>query len=149
MGVHGEPSRRQVTGFQILEHTADTGFRVRAATFEDLLGMAAEGLAGIVLECSAVRPLQTLEIAARGEDREALVVNFLNEVLYAVDGRGFAVAKASVNTAGSHGVTAALTGEPRDDERHRPKLVVKAATYHQLSIRQDSDGWVAEVFLDI
>jgi len=138
-----------VTGFQILEHTADTGFRVRAATFEDLLAAAAEGLSGIVLECGAVRPSQTVEIAAKGEDREALVVNFLNEVLFALDGRRFAVAKASVTAAGSHGVTAALIGEPRDDERHRPKLVVKAVTYHQIAVRRGGDGWVAEVYLDI
>jgi SHS2 domain-containing protein len=40
-------------------------------------------------------------------------------------------------------------GEPRDPLRHRARLIVKAATYHQLKIERRSGLWVAEVYLDI
>lgn len=138
-----------MTTFEILSHTADTGFRVTADTFEDLLAAAAGALAGIVMDCRNVQPLESLEIAAQGDDLEALVVNFLNEVLYVLDGRRFAVSRAAVTASGPHGVSAALIGEPRDDIRHPPSLVVKAVTYHQIVVEQRGARWIAEVYLDI
>ena len=138
-----------MTTFEILSHTADTGFRITADTFEDLLAAAAQALAGIVMDSRNVQPLETLEIAAQGEDLEALVVNFLNEVLYVLDGRRFAVSKAAVIASGPHGVAAALLGEPRNGTRHPPLLVVKAVTYHQLVVKHSGPGWIAEVYLDI
>lgn len=135
--------------FEILEHTADTGFRVTAGTFEDLLAASAVGLAGIVMDCGAARPLETVEIAASGDDRETLVVNFLNEVLFVLDGRRFAISSAAITAAGPHGISAALLGEPRDDTRHPPRLVVKAVTYHQLVVENRGSYWIAEIYLDI
>jgi SHS2 domain-containing protein len=38
---------------------------------------------------------------------------------------------------------------PRDPLRHRARLIVKAATYHQLKIERRGGLWVAEVYLDI
>lgn len=138
-----------MTRFEILEHTADMGFRVRAETFEDLLAVAGEALAQIVMDCSKARPLQTVEIAAQGGDAESLMVSFLSEVLYALDGLRLAVAKVVVTGRGAHGASAALLGEPRDERRHRSRHGVKAVTYHQLIVRQTIEGWTAEVYLDI
>ena len=138
-----------MTTFEILPHTADTGFRITADSFEDLLAAAATGLAGIVMDCRNVQPLDSLEIAAQGDDRASLVVNFLNEVLFVLDGRRFAVSSAAVTASGPHGVAAALLGEPRNDTRHPPRLVVKAVTYHQLVVEERDPGWIAEIYLDI
>lgn len=90
-------------GFEVLEHTADMGFRVRAESFEQLLEAAGEGLASIVMDCCSARPLETVEIAVQGEDRESLLVNFLSEVLFVLDGRRMAVSKVVVTAAGPHG----------------------------------------------
>lgn len=138
-----------MTTFEILAHTADTGFRITAGSFEDLLSAAAAGLADIVMDCRNVQPLECLEIAAQGDDLDSLTVNFLNEVLFALDGRRFAVSKAAVTASGPHGVSAALLGQPRDDTRHPPRLVVKAVTYHQIVVKQSGPGWIAEIYLDI
>lgn len=136
-------------GFEVLEHTADMGFRVRAESFEQLLEAAGEGLASIVMDCSSVRPLETVDIAAQGEDRESLLVNFLSEVLFVLDCRRMAVSKVVVTAAGPHGASAALLGERFDAARHQLRHGVKAVTYHQLLVRQAAGGWIAEVYLDI
>lgn len=137
------------TGFEILEHTADMGFRVSAESFEQLLAAAGEGLASIVMDCSEARPLETIEIAAQGEDREALMVNFLSEVLFVLDGRQLAIARIVVTASGPHGVSAALMCEPRDGQRHPPRHGVKGVTYHQLRVLPQPAEWIAEVYLDI
>lgn len=138
-----------MSGFEILEHTADMGFRVNAESFEQLLSAAGEALSSIVMDCSQARPLGSVEIAVQGEDRESLMVNFLSEVLFVLDGRRMALAKVVVTAAGAHGVSAALLGEARDIRRHPERHGVKAITYHQLSVRETAGAWTAEVYLDI
>jgi SHS2 domain-containing protein len=135
--------------FEILEHTADIGFRVRGKTLAELFESAAEALVSIAVETEDISPRQPYPLAASGEDREALLVNWLSEVLFWLDGRHIAMRRFEVRELTSRQVTGQAMGEPKSPERHRAKLVVKGITYHQLRIWEDENGWWAEVFLDI
>jgi SHS2 domain-containing protein len=135
--------------FEILEHTADIGFRARGRTLAEVFAQAAEALAAIALELDNVRPEQAWPVSATGEDLESLLVNWLSEVLYLIDGKQFAPRRFSVRELTANAVKGEASGEPRDPARHRAKLVVKGVTYHQLGIRKDDRGWSAEVYLDI
>ncbi len=46
-------------------------------------------------------------------------------------------------------LNAVVTGEDFDPERHERRLLIKAATYHQLSIEKKEGQWVTEVIFDI
>jgi SHS2 domain-containing protein len=46
-------------------------------------------------------------------------------------------------------VSATVRGETYDPARHILAHEVKAVTYHGLTVEQASDGWRAEVILDI
>ena len=70
-------------------------------------------------------------------------------MLFQIDARGLALREFHVDVAGEREILATAIGEPRDDARHPPRLVVKAVTYHQLDVRQTEDGWQAEIYLDI
>jgi len=131
--------------YQALEHTADTGFRVWGATIEELFANAALALVHTAMDASGVEAKECYAIAATGVDREEMLVNWLNEVLYWLDARRVAFARFEMTEVGK----GAGWGEPRDDEKHPPRLVVKAVTFHQLKVEQREGGWVAEVFLDI
>jgi SHS2 domain-containing protein len=135
--------------FEILEHTADIGFRARGRTIEELFEQAAEALAAIAIELDDVRPAAKYPLSAAGDDRESLLVNWLNEALYLLDGKQVAPRRFKVHQLTGSTASGEAEGEPRDAARHRAKLVVKGVTYHQLSIREDGPGWVAEVYLDI
>ena len=41
------------------------------------------------------------------------------------------------------------SGEPLDNNKHPHRIVVKAATYHQLRLERSAGEWRADVFLDI
>jgi SHS2 domain-containing protein len=114
-----------------------------------LLELAAEALCGVALDCSNAAPKESCAVRAEGADPESLLVNWLNEVLWVIDGARIAPAKIRVSQASAHEASGVVEGEPRDDARHAPLIVVKAATYHQLKVLQSADGWVAEVYLDI
>jgi SHS2 domain-containing protein len=135
--------------FDLLEHPADIGFRVRGATLEELFANGAHALLSIILDPSDIRPIQSISISATGADRESLLVNWLNEVLYHVDGRRMALGAFDVARVDETYVECVARGEPCDRNRHPLRLVVKAVTYHQLKVAQTDGGWVAEVYLDI
>jgi SHS2 domain-containing protein len=144
--------------FEILEHTADLGFRATGSTLAELFENAAEALVAIALNPENVEARETIALEAKGESREALLVNWLSEVLYWIDGehramRGFKVRELTAGRVAAEAqefrVAGEAQGERRDPARHEPRLVVKGITYHQLKIEHSEQGWQCEVYLDI
>lgn len=135
--------------YEILEHAADVGFRAHAPTLPQLFAAAAEALVGIAMETDDIEPRETYSLGVEGESLEALLVNWLSEVLYYLDGRHLAVRSFQVKELTSERVSGETAGERRDPARQPAKLVVKGVTWHQLKIAQDAHGWFCEVFLDV
>lgn len=134
--------------FEVIEHTADIGFRAWGSTFEELLGHAGEALVAIAMEPDQIQPLHAYPIAVAGEDRESLLVNWLSEVLYYVDGQRVGLRRFEIRRASEHEAAGVGWGEPRE-EHHQPRLIVKGVTYHQLRITGADGQWECEVYLDI
>lgn len=135
--------------YELLDHTADTGFRVRAASLEELFVKAAEALVSIAVNPLCAIPVERRLLRCSGAALEDRFINWLNEVLWLLDGERFVPALFEDLTLEGESVSAFACGEPRDDARHPPRIVVKAATFHQLVIREHNGMWEAEVFLDI
>ena len=135
--------------FEVLEHVADIGFRASAPTLPELFESAAEALVSIALNTENVDPRESKQLTAEGDSNESLLVNWLSEVLYWLDGEQFAMSAFKVRELTCSRVTGEAKGEPCDPARHEAKLVVKGVTYHQLKIENGSRGWSCEVYLDI
>jgi SHS2 domain-containing protein len=139
----------EARGFEILEHTADLGFRVTASTLPELFAAAGEALVAVALDPSRAEQKQEYPIETTGEDYESLLVNWLNEVVYLLDGARVTPARLIVDELADSRVRGRAFGEPRDNAKHPHRIVVKAATYHQLRLERSGGQWRAEVFLDI
>jgi SHS2 domain-containing protein len=113
-----------------------------------MLESAALALVAIAIEIESVRATGPYPVAAEGEDRESLLVNWLNEVLYYVDGRRVAFRRFAMNDCRGLRAAGIGWGEPRT-QAHPARLIVKGVTYHQLAIVQNDGGWQCQVFLDI
>lgn len=135
--------------FEILEHTADVGFRAWGAHPDELFVNAAHAMMAIAAEDDPVARTGVRAIDVAGEDYESLLVNWLSELLYLFDADEFVANRIEVASITPTQIRARLIGEGRDPERHRWKLIVKAVTYHELQVNQTGDGWEARVFLDI
>ena len=134
--------------FEILEHPADIGFRAFGDTLEELFANAAIAMLSIAGDPESADPREEYRISVESGDRDGLMVDWLNEVLYWYDGKLIAMRAFRVQLTDNR-VDAVVRGEPRDPERHRARLIVKAVTYHQLKIEQRDGTWIAEVYLDI
>jgi SHS2 domain-containing protein len=136
-------------GYRIFDHTADLGVEVTAATVEELYAAAAFALFDLLTDLSTVRAGIAREIVVTGEDQADLLVNFLREVLYMWNGGGLLIKSCLIREATPQRLKALLRGETFDSGRHRIKQEIKAVTYHQATVCETKDGFVAKVVFDV
>ena len=135
--------------FEVLDHTADTGFRAWGQTVAELFENSARAMMAIAVDTSAAESREERIITVEGEDYESLLVNWLNEILYLFDTNSFAPKQFHVEEITPGRLKGRLVGEPRDPKRHPWTLIVKAVTYYELRVEQRGDRWESQVFLDI
>ncbi len=135
--------------YELFEHTADLGIRVRAPDLDTLFAEAGEALFAALLEdVRSVRLLHAVPFRIAGEDRALLLCDWLRALLLRFDEDHFVFGRFRVHV-GEDGLEAEAWGEPFDLHRHRPGHEVKAITYHGLKVEPTPDGWLAEVIVDI
>ena len=135
--------------YELFEHTADLGLRVRAADLNTLFIEAAEALFAAVLDdLGGVRPLDCVEIKIDGTDREFLLFDWLRELLRISDEEKRLFVKFEVIVTET-GLVGKAWGELVDRNRHELAREVKAITYHELKVEPTETGWLAEVIVDI
>ena len=135
--------------FRILEHTADIGFEAFGSTLPEVFENAARALAHLMAEPSSVEPVEQVRIEVQGTDLPDLLVNWLSEILYEHDAGRLLFHDFGVERLDDHAASGIAWGEKIDPARHRTNLMVKAITYHQLSLQQTAGGWRAQVYVDI
>lgn len=135
--------------FEVFEHTADLGLRVRAADLDQLFADAGRGLFSVIVaNLDEVRAVQSRAFQIDGDDYEYLLFDWLTELLYTFETEKLLLSQCDVKVTAS-GLNAVCRGETMDSQRHEMDHEVKAVTYHQLKVQQTPDGWLAEVIVDI
>jgi SHS2 domain-containing protein len=137
--------------WEFFEHTADTGFEVRAASRPELYAEAARALTALLVERpEAVRAAESrqFQVDAAGGDEADLLHDWLDEILYQYAAHRFIFVRFAIEMS-ENGIAAEGWGEPLEPERHRPALDVKAITYHQLKVESRAGEWFARVIVDI
>lgn len=135
--------------FRLIEHTADMGLEARGGSLEELFGEAARGLRELMFGPATCGEQQIIHLRVTGQDLGELLVNWLNEILYIFEVRGFYPASFLVETLNDQSVCGLARGELFDAERHPVERVVKAVTYHQLQLEQLQGEWRARVYVDL
>jgi SHS2 domain-containing protein len=135
--------------FEVINHTADVGIVVRAATLPDLFETAAVGMFSFLIDPLSVENRAWRERRVDADDLAGLLVAWLNDLLLLLNGEEFVPKVYVVDEVGERRLRATVHGEPVDPTRHRFRLDVKAATYHQLEVRREGDGWMARVIFDV
>ncbi len=135
--------------FEIVEHTADVGVRATGVDLPELVANVARGMCSIVADPDTVRPGTAVAVRASGDNHEDLMVHWLNELLYIIDAKHFLFCDFTVESVTDTNVKAKAWGEELDHSRHDIRTEVKAATYHELSVKKQDAGWTAFVLFDI
>jgi SHS2 domain-containing protein len=148
MGKKPETSPRR-RPYRQLPHTADLAWRLWGHDLPELFENAGRALSATLTDRRYIRWRTTRTVSLTASDREALLVDWLNHLLYLFDVEGFLGRDFQVEPLTGERLEARVTGESFDPARHPERTGVKAATFHQLSIVPVQDGWEATVVLDL
>ena len=131
--------------FEEIEHTADRAFRVTGCDLAVLLENAACAMQALEGPRATEEPSATREIEVEGVDRESLLVNWLNEILYLEQAHHLVCERFHIDDVRNHRLRARV--ETRKCEGNYTHI--KAVTFHNLTIRETAAGLEAEVVLDV
>jgi SHS2 domain-containing protein len=135
--------------FETFDHTADLGLRIQAPDLNSLFAQAACALfSTIVDDLDSVKPVERIGVSFSGEEKDYLLFDWLRELLYRFDVEHRLFSRFEVQVT-QNGLNGTAWGEVYDPERHELAHEVKAITYHELKLVQVSEGWLAEVIVDI
>lgn len=135
--------------YRQLSHTADLAWRIWGASLPELFDNAGRALTSTLTDVKTVRRTETREVSVESSDREALLVDWLNRLLYLFDVDGFIGREFTISSLTPEHLKATAKGEIFDPARHPEKTAVKAATFHNLKIEHHREGWQATVVLDL
>ena len=74
--------------FEFIDHTADIGVAAYGADMKQVFANAARGLFSLIVELDRVSEKTARAIRITAPDREALLVNWLNELIYLFEAKG-------------------------------------------------------------
>ncbi|MFB6091889.1 MAG: archease [Haloquadratum sp.] len=164
-------------GFELREHTADVAVEATAPDLSTLFGHVADGLAAASCDDipEASPDAQTFEVAVAAENREALLFDYLDELIYERDVRSVlpvdnevhvepptggapddsdggsdetdgGAADVDTATGSEWRLTGTYRGLPLADVDARD---VKAVTYSEMRVERVDGEWVAYVVFDV
>ena len=147
-GLHGttrEKRDQPADGFEFLDHPGDLKLRAWGEDLEGLFASAAEGMMAFLFGSGVVdlEPFRTETIEIAAGDREALLVDWLSELLYRATSEYHAYTEFQMHELTETKLKATVAASVAQAIEH-----IKAVTHHELSIRTCEDRWEATVVFD-
>ena len=146
MGMSG-PKKR----FEFLEHTADAYIAAYGKSLEEAFENAAYATFMVMTAAEKIEPRVEDSVEVEGQDEQALLYNWLEELLVKFDVLGNLYSRFEISrvqkTSDGWKLKAKIWGEPFDPEKHTQKVGVKAVTYHQMEILRNAEGAVTVKFI--
>ncbi|MDI6801059.1 MAG: archease [Thermodesulfovibrionales bacterium] len=138
--------------FEVLDISGDAGIRAYGKRCEDAFMNTGLGMYSLMTDIDGVLESQEKDVEVRSDSAEGLLVGFLNELIFQFDTYGFIGRRMEVTAFSiqpSAYIKAKVYGEEFEIGRHEQRLLVKAATYHNIKVERINDEWKAEVIFDI
>jgi SHS2 domain-containing protein len=139
--------------FEYLEHTADAYIAAYGETLEEAFENAALATINVMTDLKKVEKKIKKKITVKGKDQNALLYNWLEEILLLFEIEGLFFSKIRVQkinkTLEEFLLEAEMWGEIYNSSKHSQKVGVKAVTYHLMDIKTEQNQIVLKFILDI
>ncbi len=134
--------------FEQLDISGDVGLKVWGQGLEELFVNAAMGMSELITDVSSVPESESREVHVVAESNEDLLVIWLNELVFLFDSYNYIGKNYSVSITNKK-LKAVISGGIFDPLKNENRLLIKAATYHELSLGRTNTHWEATVIFDI
>ena len=137
---------RLLPSHELRPHMSEIELHIRAGTLGDLLAEAGRALGEVQLagaDCALGGPVRPIRVSS--SDRPALLVDWLNELIFLADIDRWVAMDFSIDLAKATEVRARASGVTLQRAPSR----VKAATFHRLRVEDVPGGLEADLILDV
>jgi len=135
--------------YEQLPHTADIAVRVYGKDLKELFTNAAFAMFDIIADLDGLKESVSVSMELEAASREELLVAWLDELLYNFYTKGIIFFKFDITFLDGKKLSAKARGRHVGENRNRLKTEIKAATYHDLNIR-DADGhYSVDIVFDV
>ncbi len=136
--------------YELFDHTADVGVRVRAPSLAELLAPATDGLYAIIGDLVTDGREAELRELELGADEPALLLrDYLAEVLGLFEMGRLMVTTVEAREFSQARLAATVQLQRIDMTASTLEREVKAVTYHELRVCRVADGYEATYIVDI
>jgi SHS2 domain-containing protein len=132
-------------GFEFLDHPGDLKLRAWGRNLEELFANAATGMMTFLFGSGIAnaQPYRTETIEIEARDREALLVDWLSELLYRATSEYHAYMGFRIHELTEIKLRATVTAVAAAAVED-----IKAVTHHELSVREREGRWEATIVFD-
>ena len=131
--------------FKPLDHPSDMGIVAYGKDRKEIFENAAYGMFSLMADLDRVESKKVFHIKVEGDEPEALLVNWLNELIFFEDGKKILLKDFKIKKLTDTRLEAETSGEKIDMDRHFVYRPIKAATYNQLQISKNQ----AKIIFDV
>jgi SHS2 domain-containing protein len=136
--------------FKFLEHKADVKFQAWGNTLEKAFTNSALALKETIAHNIKVKPKIKEDIVVQGNDLEALLYNFLEEILFLLDAKQFllsGIKELTIKKSKKFNLKATLIGDSTSNYKFTND--VKAITYNSMFVKKEKNKYICQVVVDV
>jgi riboflavin kinase/FMN adenylyltransferase len=133
--------------YRELEHTADRALWVWGRSMSALFVGAARGMYSLIdgLDREGRVATEWHSVSLEALDQESLLVEWLNELLYLAEREGLLLLAFEIESL----TETTLEGRVGGVSAEEIEVDIKAATYHDLALREEEGGWSTQITFDV
>jgi SHS2 domain-containing protein len=135
--------------YEVFEHTADVGLHAYGQNLTELFVHAAQGMESLMVPLEQIQVVTDREIAVEGHDPVALLIAWLNELIFLFDTEYLLFCDFTIDTITETRLTARASGEVYDAQHHELSSAIKAVTWHEAAVNPTDQGYQARIIFDI
>lgn len=135
--------------YEEIPHTADIAIRTRGKNLKELFANAAYAMFDIIADLEGLKSSLSIDIKLESSSKEDLLVSWLDELLYNFYTKGIIFAEFGIDYISNTQLVARASGRHVGENKNRLKREIKAATYHDLKIKEENDGLSVDIVFDV
>ena len=143
--------KENITKFEFFDVTADVGFRAYGTSLDESFQNAALAMFEVMTDTTHINPQIKRNITLESEDLQALLYDWLSELLFIHDYESLVFSQFNVKITktadGSLTLHAEIEGDEFNQAIHEVRDEVKAVTFHLMEIKKEN-GFMVQVILD-
>lgn len=133
--------------YELIDHTADIGIKAYGENLSEAFAHAAKGMFDIITDSSQIESKGEYQIELSADELDQLLVDWLDELLYLQGAENLVFGEFNVSVDEEKGrISATVSGEEFNTEKHKIGMEIKAVTYHMLEVHKGNPCFVKVLF---